>query len=123
MSKKEKENKQLLEAGQKSRAGRLFSEYLRGIGNEKTEVTTIFTDPDTGEKRIISKAEMLMRYIWEQALDGSDEKARLEYIKLILDRCEGKTGVQESNLPKRPSIPDKVSKKGKDRLNRIANNE
>lgn len=115
--------KQLTETGEKIRSGLLISNWIRAIGDEKTEVEVVFTDPDTGESRVMSKAEKLARDIWKKALDGEDEKLKLEYRKLILDRMEGKAGIQESNPPKRPSIPDKVSKKGKDRLNRIANNE
>ena len=123
MAKNNKENKDLLEVGQKARAGRLFSEYLRAIGTERTEVATVFTDPDTGEKRIISKAEMLMRYVWSQALEEPDAKTRLEYIKFIIDRCEGKPSAAGDEGMKRPGVPDKISQVNKNRLNQMVDGE
>lgn len=126
MTKNNKDNKQLLEEGQKIRSGQILSEYLRAIGNEKTEVYTPDTsqvDPDEQRPELISKAEMLMRHIWKQALKCQEEKIRLEYIKLVLDRVEGKVSTSDFEPPKRPGIPGKISAKGKARLNRLAEGE
>lgn len=118
---KSKENKQLLELGSKQRAGQLISSYLRAIGTEKTETATVFTDSDTGEVKIISKGEKLARDIWEQALKGADEKTKLEYRKLLLDRIEGRPDVgQVDEKQKRGSVPDRVSELNKTRLNDLA---
>ena len=121
-----KDNKQLLEEGQKIRSGQILSEYLRAIGNERTEVWTPDSsqaDPDEQRPELISKAEMLMRYIWKQALTCPDIKVRLDYIKLVLDRVEGKVSASDFEPPKRPGIPGKISAKGKARLNRLAEGE
>ena len=121
MAKKSKENKQMLELGDKKRAGQLISSYLRAIGTEKTESTVVFTDPDSGKSKIISKAEMLARDIWEQALNGTDNKTKLEYRKLLLDRIEGRPEVGSEDVKqKRGSIPDRVSEVNRDRLNELA---
>jgi hypothetical protein len=112
-----KENKDLLERGQKHRAGRLISEYLRAVGQEKTEVATIFIDPDTGEKRIISKAEAMARDIWKKALESEDAKEKLEYRKIIIDRCDGKGEERDKD---RGNVPDRVSRMNKERINRMA---
>jgi hypothetical protein len=114
------EDKELLETGQKVRAGRMLSEYLRAIGAEKTEREIVFTDPDTGVPKIISKVEALARDIWRQAMGGEDEKIKIEYRKMLLDRIEGRPGtVGEENSSKRRDIPDKVSEKGKKKLNSL----
>ena len=112
---------EMREVGQKCRAERLVSEYIRAVGTEKTEITTVFSDPDTGEKRIISKAEALARDIWKLAMECEDAKLKLDYRKLLLDRVEGRPGAMEGEaVPKRRDVPDKVSKKGRDKLNRLA---
>jgi len=120
---KSKENKQLTELGQKKRAGRLLSEYIRAIGDEKTEVMDIATGPDKVKHQIVSKAERLARDIWDKALDGEDEKVKLEYRKLVIERIEGKagTGLTGADIehPGR-NVPDRVSDLNRDRLNRIA---
>ncbi len=126
MTKNNKDNKQLLEEGQKIRSGQILSEYLRAIGNERTEVwspDSSQADPDEQVPELISKAEMLMRYIWQQALKCQDAKIRLDYIKLVLDRCEGKVSTSDFEPPKRPGIPNKISQSNKNRLNRMVEGE
>ena len=116
-----RENKSLIELGSKQRAGRLVSSYLRAIGTEVTEELVIFTDPDTGKRKLISKAEALARDIWKIVLeDGGDAKIQLEYRKLVLDRIEGKSGVDEEPKDKEISIPDQISEINRDKLNAIA---
>jgi len=117
---KKSENKQLLELGQKQRAGQLISSYLRAIGTEITEELVIFTDPDTGKRKLISKAEALARDIWKEASDGDDPKLKLEYRKMLLDRIEGKPGIDEEPKGKHTSIPDQISEINRDKLNAIA---
>jgi hypothetical protein len=122
------ENRQLAELGEKFRAGRVLSEYIRGIAAEKTE---LITDPDTGKTKIVSKGEALARQIWLKALgyefDHEQDKyvstgmPSLAWIKLIMDRVEGKSGVQSEDLNDgRPSVVDRVSDMNKERLNAMA---
>ncbi|UCF13018.1 MAG: hypothetical protein JSW06_01865 [Thermoplasmatales archaeon] len=129
-----KENKKLTELGQKQRAGRLLSEYIRAIGDERTEVMDIAISPDEVKHKIVSKAERLARDIWDKALGKSftdtdgvdvrpDPKVTLEYRKLVIERVEGKvgTGLTGADIehPGR-SIPDRISGQNRDRLNRMA---
>ena len=115
-----KENKELQQLGSKKRAGRLVSSYLRAIGTEKTEIADVFTDPDTGKKKIISKAEALARDIWKQALENEDADLRLKYRKLVLDRVEGKPGTEEELKDDDISLPDRISDINCKKLNAIA---
>ena len=123
--KKPKENKTLLERGKKSRAGMLLSTYLRAIAQEKTE-TLILKGPDGKPLRreLVSKAEMLARNIWAQALDTdplTDGRLRLEYSKLVLDRIDGKAGTEADDTGKKRLSPaDRISEMNKERVNRIA---
>lgn len=123
MAKKNKENKQLLELGQKQRAGRLLSEYIRAIGDERTELVDVIINADKVEHRLISKAERMAREIWDNALEGADEKLKLEYRKLVIDRIEGKVGTgligTDIEHPGR-DVPDRVSEENRKRLNRMA---
>lgn len=123
--KKLKENKALLERGKKSRAGMLLSSYLRAIAQEKTE--TLIVNGPNGKPlppRLVSKAEMLARSIWAQALDIdplTDGRLRLEYSKLVLDRIDGKAGADVDDAErKRLSPADRMSEMNKERMNRIA---
>jgi len=124
MAKKPRENKELLELGQKQRAGKLLSEYIRAIGDERTERVDVAIGVDKVEFRIVSKAERMAREIWKQAFDG-DEKTKLEYRKLIIDRIEGKTGTgltgADIEHPGR-DVPDRVSDINRDRINKLAKN-
>lgn len=116
-----KENKELTELGNKQRAGQLISSYLRAIGTEKTEVATVFIDPDTGKKKIISKAEALAREMWQIVLDeNADAELKFKYRKLILDRIEGRPGTEDELKDRDISIPDKISEINRAKLNAIA---
>lgn len=116
-----------MERGQKSRAGKMLSEYIRGIGQDVTEV--ILDDgPSPGPPRLVSKAEAMARYIWKMALphkddDGVTRDPDLNYIRIILDRTEGKPGVVAADTDEnggKESVPDRISRMNADRLNRIA---
>ena len=123
MAKKSKENKELLELGSKQRAGRLLSEYIRAIGDERVELVDVPVGPDKVEHRLVSRAEKMARDIWKEANEGTDDKLKLEYRKLIIDRIEGKTGTgltgADIEHPGR-NVPDKVSDINKGRLNKLA---
>lgn len=126
-----KENKDLMELGKKQRAGRMLSEYMRGIGTEKTETVI---DPITCRAVIVSKAEALARKLWDRAMGrrmrenpatGQMEIAEgdidLDCAKILLDRIEGKTGVSaEAVDAAKPTAADKVSEINKRRLNVMA---
>lgn len=115
------------ELGEKHRAGRAFTEYLRGIGTEATE---LITDPETGKTKIVSKAEALARKVWEKALGLQwdedlgryiQDDIKLVWVKLLLERTEGRPGTQsDTPADKAPSIADRVSETNRDRINAIA---
>ena len=115
----------LRELGSKQRAGRALSELIRAIGTELTEVV-LDDSPKPGPPRIISKAESMARYIWKKALphkddEGNENAPDLEYVKIVLDRSEGKPGVAGKDIEdKRESVPDRVSRMNQERLNALA---
>ena len=117
----------LREAGEKQRAGRALSELIRAIGQEITEVVLDDSLPTPGPPRIISKAESLARYIWSRALPHKDDEGvlhepDLDYIKIVLDRSDGKPGTpkQVDDDTGRESVPDRISRLNKERLNSLA---
>ena len=124
---KKKDLKQESEAGNKQRAGRLLSTFLRAIAQEKT---TVVEDED-GVPKTVTKARALADQIWHRALgtfvfidpvtqqikQPPPDKAMIE---LIFDRCEGKVGTHEEEKKKDASVPDKVSQANKDKLNKLA---
>ena len=112
-----KKKSAMRQVGEKIRAERVVSEYIRSVGTEITESTEVSIGPDTARTEFVSKAEMLARDIWEQALKCKDAKLKLEYRKLLLDRIEGRPGAVNEAAPQPRRIPDKVSEKGKQRLN------
>jgi len=122
---KNKENKDMLELGKKQRAGQLISSYLRAVGTEMTELADVAVGPDRVEHRIVSKAEALARDMFDKALRHDDEKMRLEYRKIILDRIDGRAGdvSSEDNRNRRGNIPDRISEINKKKLNDIAENK
>lgn len=126
-----KENKELTELGKKQRAGRVLSEYLRGIATEKTETVI---DPITCKVVIVSKAEALARKLWDRAMGRrlredpetgqmklTEGDIDLDCAKLLLERMEGKTGVNsEAAEATRTTAADKVSEINKRRINMLA---
>jgi len=133
---KNKENKDLLELGNKRRAGHLLSSYLRAIADEKTELVDVVVSPDKTERRLVSKAEAIARDMFKIALPKSigdvaeatelgdivklDPKVQLEYRKIILDRIDGKPGTDDSPGKDEDSLPDKISEINKNRVNQIS---
>lgn len=128
---KSKENKDLMELGSKSRAGRVLSEYLRGIATEKTETVI---DPITCQPVIVSKAEALARKLWDRAMGRrlredhetgqlvvTEGDIDLDCAKLLLERIEGKTGVSSDAADVgKVTAANKVSEINKRRLNMLA---
>jgi hypothetical protein len=116
----------LREVGEKQRAGRALSELIRAIGQEQTEVV-LDDGPRPGPPRIISKAESMARFIWFKALphvgdDGVTYEPNIDYVKIILDRSDGKPGTprQVDDDTGRESVPDRISRLNKERLNSLA---
>lgn len=128
MAKKTKENPDLLQLGQKSRAGALLSGYLRAIGTECDQVIL----PDVpqgcapGMPKMVSKAEALARWLWSKALPHIDDEGNnvppdLRVVQIVLERVEGKAGTVEADKETgRETVPEKVSRLGVERLNRMA---
>ncbi len=109
-------------AGDKIRAGRQLSTFLRKIAQEKTEHVE---GPD-GEV-MMTKAEALARQMFKLALGGTvyDVKKGIDVrlppdrgmIALIWDRMEGRAvAIDDSDMKKR-TLPKKVSDANKQRLN------
>lgn len=117
---KSKENKKLLQQGSKNRAGRLLSGYLRAIAQEVTELVDVVISPDKVERRLVSKGEAMARDMMRQALEGVDDKIKLEYRKLILDRIEGRAGDTDKDAKRGRSVPDRISEINKERINAIS---
>lgn len=116
----------LREAGEKQRAGKALSELIRAIGQEVTEVVCD-SGQAPGPPRIISKAEAMARHIWKKALphcgdDGVCHGPAIEYVKIVLDRSDGKPGTPKDVDADtgRESVPDKISRLNADRLNAMA---
>jgi hypothetical protein len=124
--KQDGENHDMLELGQKQRSGRMLSEYIRAIGSEISEV--ILDDgPSPGPPRLVSKAEAMARHIWKKALPSTDDEGNklepdLDYIKIVLDRSDGKPGVTEKEAEDsgKESVPDRISRMNQERLNKLA---
>ena len=123
---KEKDLKRESEAGEKMRAGRLLSTFLRAIAQEKT---TIVSGDEVPKQ--ITKARALADQIWHRALGTYQYIDPLtdvikqpppdkQMIELIFDRCEGKVGTHDEEVKKDASVPDKVSQANKEKLNKLA---
>lgn len=117
-----KENKDMLERGERIRAGLIISKYLRAILQEKTELVNVAIGPDKVKQKLVSKGEKIARDMVRLAMESEDSKEKLEYRKLVIERADGKAGtVQEALGEDEKSIPDRMSESNKMRLNRIAN--
>jgi hypothetical protein len=104
---------------------RLVTENLRQLASEKTEIGS---DGET----LISRAAKLALTMWHIALGTGpimqDSKTGLpkrpkpdaEMIKIILERLEGKVLSTEELQKKDESIPDRISRIGRDRVNKIS---
>lgn len=111
--------------GDKSRAGRILSQYLRKIAQEETEM---IKGPDSD--KMGTKAEAMARLMFKIALgyeeyDIKTEKTTIHkpsagMIALIWDRIEGRAAAANENLDKRRTLPKKVSDENKRRMNKLA---
>lgn len=131
MNKQSKRERDLTELGSKARAGQLMSSLFRAVASEMTELIATKVPGRTDGKMqtvLVSKAEAIVRDIMQKALpvgegetDLIDQKVRMEYRKLIMDRVDGRAGtVGEDVKSQGESIPGKVSRINKDFMNDIA---
>lgn len=119
--------------GTKARISPVVSQLFRAIGSEMTEMVCIkVPDSKTGamETRLVSKAEAMVRDLYEQAmpvsildLDGMNSKTlilrgkgQMDARKLILAHTIDKNAKDPSG----ETVADKVSDLNKNRLNAIA---
>lgn len=118
-----KSTRDKIEAGDKKRAGRLISTFIRSVAQEKV----------AGETNAVTRAEALARLLWDMALgrikvvDMETGKISIESVPpdkhamdVIIDRMEGRVGTFEDEKKKSESIPDRISRKNKTRANKIA---
>ncbi len=114
--------------GDKAHAGRLLSEFLRRIAQEKTE----FVKGPDGDV-MVSKAEAMSRLMFKIALGYEETNVKTGVIKvvkpsagmiaLIFDRMEGRAAPTNLNEDKKRILPKKVSAENKKRLNELAQGE
>lgn len=116
-----------IEAGDKKRAGRLVSTFLRSVAQEKIAV-----EVTEGESKLITRAEALARQLWKMALGKFvkhvDMKTGTIYYEapdkhamdIVIDRMEGRVGTLEDEQNKDETIPDKISRKNKQKISKIA---
>lgn len=113
--------------GDKARAGRMLSEFLRRVLQEKTELSK---DSVLDEDVMITKGEAMARTMVQIALGYSEEniktgktivhKPSAGMIALIWDRVEGRAAPTNLNEDKKRTLPKKVSAENKKRLNELA---
>ena len=118
---KERQNK-LTSHGTKARISPVVSQLFRAIGSEMTEMIAMKTPGDEGgklQKRLVSKAEAMVRDLYQQAMpetEVEDLKHQLACRKLILDFTIDKNAKEQAS----ETVADKVSDLNKDRLNAMA---
>lgn len=119
--------------GTKARISPIVSQLFRAIGSEMTEMVCIkVPDSKTGamESRLVSKAEAMVRDLYEQAMPWSIvDTGDMDTKTLILrgkDQMDARKLILAHTIDKNPkdptgdSVADKVSDLNKDRLNQLA---
>jgi len=113
------------ERGLRTRAGKLLTSFIRQIAEEQTEMVT---DPRTGEDKMASKAEALVRLIWKRALGYTEQKivkGKLVDVYhhpdnysmgLIFDRLEGKAPLSVGENDNKLTVSERISELGKKRI-------
>ena len=123
---KKKDLKRESEAGEKQRAGRLLSTFLRTIAQEKIKIVGGDEVPKT-----VTKARALANQIWARALgtysyvdiktgEVKTPAPDKQMIELIFERCEGRVGTHEEEVKKDASVPGKISDARKQHLNQCS---
>ena len=113
--------------GNKSKAARLLSRYIREIAAEAT-VPVADAEADDGI-RMETRAEALARKIWQMAEGYIDGKGKVHtpdrnMIAIILERMEGRVPTIDAKDQKsKASVADRVSEQSKERIkNALAKN-
>ena len=120
---------ELSEHGNKVKAGQLLTKCLREISHELTEVVK---DPDTGDDRLATKAEALVRNMWKMALGFTESKIVNGTMKdtihapdksmmaRIFDRLEGQIPIAVDVGRKKITASERVSAENTKRLNALS---
>ena len=123
----------------KRAANKILTQFIREIANEMSDELLV-TGPSVEDSRMMTKAEALARYIWKAArgykekievLDKDtgqviDIKEKIHfpdktYVILLYDRMEGRVPtVEVKDTDTKPSVAERVSKEGVNRLNNLA---
>ena len=121
---KNQELNEKLEKGDKKRAGRLLSTFLREIAQE--DISSIGGVPT----KTVTKAHALAKQIWDRALGNFQQVDKngilrtpppdKQMIELIFDRCEGRVGTDEEEKKKDTNVPDRVSDANKQKIIKLA---
>jgi len=116
------------EHGKKVKAGKLLSQFLREISQEKTEMVK---DPETGEDRMGTKAEALVRNMWKMALGYTEQRVVGDDLKdfsfspdkgmmsRIFDRIEGKVPMTATIDKQKATAAERLTKENTKRLNKV----
>ncbi len=122
------EKKEHSEHGAKVKAGKLLSQFLREISQELTEV---IKDPETGDDRMGTKAEALVRNMWKMALGYTEQRVVGKDLKdfkyppdknmmgRIFDRIEGKVPMTTAIDKQKVTAANRLEKENTKRLNDI----
>jgi hypothetical protein len=107
-----------------AKLNKLISDHLKLLASEETELAS---DNETK----ISRAHKLALILWQKALgtgpielDAKTGKIKrtgpdTEIIKLVLERIDGKVLNTDEIKQRDESIPDRISKVGKDKINNL----
>lgn len=121
------------------KASKLVTEFIRKIAAE-THPDPLITGEGIDDARMVTNAEALARYMWKAALGYKETVEVLDkntgqvlgtkevvcfpdkaYITLLYDRLEGRVPtVEVKETDSKPSVADRVSSEGKNRLNNLA---
>lgn len=114
--------------GRKTKAGLLFSGFIRDIAEEMTE----FIKDDDGELRMASKAEALARMVWKRGLgytetqkDANGEEIEIihppdrTYVAMLFDRMEGRVPQSLTEGEEKLTAAERVSEQGVSRINSV----
>ena len=124
------------------KASKLVTEYIRKIAAE-THPDPLITGKGIDDAHMITNAEALARYMWKAALGYKEEIEIINketgqvtgvkkviyfpdkaYVTLLYDRLEGRVPtVEVKAADDKPSVADRVTQEGKNRLNSLANKQ
>jgi len=112
-----------------TRAGKLLTKFLRQIAHEETEFVV---DAD-GQDKMATKAEALVRKMWDIALGyvervedrATGEVTEITYkpdrkmMEIIFERLDGKVASHEDQQKHKLSVADRVSEQSRNRINEL----